>query len=281
MDGILIIDKPPGWTSHDVVAKLRGVFRERRAGHGGTLDPMATGVLPIFFGRSTRAIELMPTGKTYLAEMRLGIVTDTQDTTGNIISENENIPDIQTVIEAAEKYLGQTTQIPPMVSAVKVNGQKLYKLARQGIAVERKPRSVTFYKIEVSPRNTRDEIKLRVECSGGTYIRTLCHDIGADLGCGAAMSGLRRVKSGPFDISQAVTVDAAANAVPLRIDSLFAECEAYKATSEQERRIRNGADFSAELPDNRYRVYSESGEFLMLGAVSEMRMCTVKSFFKV
>lgn len=281
MDGILVIDKSCDWTSHDVVAKLRGILRERRIGHGGTLDPMATGVLPVFMGRATRAIELLPTGKTYIAKMRLGLITNTQDTTGNIVSKSENIPNIKKVEEVAREFLGDGLQIPPMVSAVKINGQRLYKLARQGIEVERKARPVTFSKIEVS--GECPEVELLVECSGGAYIRTLCHDIGARLGCGAAMSGLRRIRSGAFDISQAVELESVAleTVKILPVDSLFLELPAITATAEHEKKIRNGADYSVELGDGRYRVYSSDGEFLMLGEVLNKRMSTVKSFYEV
>jgi len=281
MNGILIIDKPSDWTSHDVVAKLRGILGERRIGHGGTLDPMATGVLPIFVGRATRAIELLPTGKTYLAKMSLGLVTDTQDITGNVISKSDNIPEYSQLVKVAEAFVGDGHQIPPMVSAVKVNGQRLYKLARQGVEIERKPRPVTFGNIEVSPGANNTEVELLIECSGGVYIRTLCHDIGARLGCGATMSALRRLRSGPFDISQAVTLDAAGRADLLPIDSLFTGYPAYTSTDTQERSIRNGAGFSVDLPDGRYRVYAQDGEFLMLAEVLKMRMSTVKSFYRI
>lgn len=281
MNGILIIDKPGDWTSHDVVAKLRGVLRERRIGHGGTLDPMATGVLPVFIGRATRAIELLPTGKTYIAKMRLGLVTDTQDTTGNIISKSENVPDVKKVEEVVREFLGDGLQIPPMVSAVKINGQRLYKLARQGIEIERKARPVAFSKIEVSGKCP--EVEMLVECSGGAYIRTLCHDIGAKLGCGAAMSGLQRIRSGIFDISQAATLESITldTVKILPIDSLFMEYTAITADSEHEKCIRNGAGYGIELPDGRYRVYSSEDEFLMLGEVLKMRMSAVKSFYEV
>jgi tRNA pseudouridine55 synthase len=281
MNGIIIIDKPSDWTSHDVVAKLRGILGERRIGHGGTLDPMATGVLPIFVGRATRAIELLPTGKTYLAKMKLGVVTDTQDTTGNIISINEDIPEYLQIAKAAEAFTGQGFQIPPMVSAIKINGQRLYNLARKGVEVERKPRPVTFSKIDVSPCEDSTEIELLVECSGGAYIRTLCHDIGAKLGCGAAMSGLKRLKSGPFDISKAVTLGEVSRDDILPVDLLFIEYPAYTAAEAQEKNIRNGAVFSVDMPDGHYRVYAQNGEFLALAEVSQMRMSSIKSFYSV
>jgi tRNA pseudouridine55 synthase len=281
MNGILIIDKPSDWTSHDIVAKLRGVLRERRIGHGGTLDPMATGVLPVFIGRSTRAIELLPTGKTYLANMKLGIVTDTYDTTGNVVATSGEIPDFRYVAEAAASFVGEREQVPPMVSAVKVNGQPLYKLARKGIEIERRSRTVKFGRIDVRQLEN-GEIELFIECSGGTYIRSLCHDIGQVLGCGAAMSALRRLKSGAFDISQAVTLESVTPDTPLLpLDALFNEFPAYTATVDEEKFIRNGAAFSVELSNGRYRVYSESGGFLMLGEVSGMKMLTVKNFFEV
>ena len=281
MNGILIIDKPPGWTSHDVVAKLRGVLRERRIGHGGTLDPMATGVLPVFIGRATRAIELLPTTKTYLAAMKLGITTDTYDTTGTTVAASDNIPSFQQTSEAAASFVGEGEQIPPMVSAVKMQGQPLYKLARKGIEVERRPRPVRFDRIDARELEN-GEIELYIECSGGTYIRSLCHDIGQILGCGAAMSALRRMKSGPFDISQAVTLESVApETPPIPLDTLFGNLPAYEASAADEKHIRNGAAFRAALPDGRCRVYARNGEFLMLGEVSGSIMKTIKSFFEV
>ena len=181
--GILIVDKPEDWTSQDVVAKLRGALHERRAGHGGTLDPMATGVLPVFFGRATRAVEFFEHAeKTYEAVLRLGLVTDTQDITGRVLEQRDAASvteaDVRTVLP---RFLGPQKQVPPMYSALKVNGKKLYELAREGIEIERKARTVHFYEISILEVKL-PLVRMEVTCSKGTYIRTLCHDIGEKQG---------------------------------------------------------------------------------------------------
>ena len=196
MNGILIVDKPAGWTSHDVVAKLRGLLGEKRIGHGGTLDPMATGVLPVFVGRATRAVEFMENaGKEYEALLRPGLETDTQDTTGRVLRETPvklTAAELEAVLPA---FCGEIEQLPPMYSAIKVQGKKLYEYARKGQEAERKPRRVTIERLELLGERKGDFL-LRVACSKGTYIRTLCADIGEKLGCGAAMAGLRRTRAG-------------------------------------------------------------------------------------
>ena len=193
MNGIVIVDKPQDWTSQDVVSKLRGVFQTRRIGHGGTLDPMATGVLPVFVGRATRGVEFFEHAeKTYEATLRLGIATDTEDITGTVLETKEvNITEAA-FLAVLEQFRGEILQIPPMYSAIKINGQKLYDLARKGKEVERKPRSITIYELELLEQVSETDYLIRCVCSKGTYIRTLCHDIGQALGCGGAMSSLRR-----------------------------------------------------------------------------------------
>lgn len=289
MNGVIVIDKPAGWTSHDVVGKLRGILREKRIGHGGTLDPMATGVLPVFIGRATRAVEFCEADeKEYIAGMRLGIVTDTQDTTGTVREAREvNVisADIAAVIP---HFLGEQEQIPPMYSAIKVGGRKLYDLARSGIEVERKPRVITIKELELKGSENGDHI-LRVVCSKGTYIRTLINDIGERLGCGAAMSSLVRTRSGAFVLSDAVTIETVAAAKEageieklLRpVDSLFSAYPKYVLNAAQERLCRNGNPFSAPVGNGRYRVYGGGGGFFMLGEASDGKMRTVKSFFEV
>ena len=190
--GILIIDKPQDWTSQDVCAKLRGVFHEKRIGHAGTLDPMATGVLPIFVGRATRAVEFASEGdKEYVAGLKLGVATNTQDTSGEVLHE---APGTQVSLEELESVLdrfrGDILQVPPMYSAIKINGKKLYELARKGKEVERPARPVTIHSLTVEEQEGVRDFLLRVRCSKGTYVRTLCHDIGQALGCGGCMSGL-------------------------------------------------------------------------------------------
>ena len=286
MDGIVIVDKPSGWTSQDVVSKLRGIFKTRRIGHGGTLDPMATGVLPVFVGRATRAVEFFEHAeKTYEATLRLGISTDTEDITGEILEEKPvNVTEEQ-FLETLNRFRGEIFQIPPMYSAIKINGQKLCDLARKGREVERKPRPVTIYALDCLSFEGQTA-KLRVHCSKGTYIRTLCKDIGEALGCGGCMESLRRVTAGEYEISQAVTMETLVNAEDpgiflLPTDSLFASYPAATLTEKQTLRCRNGNAFSISLESGTYRAYSPEGEFLMLSKVEDGVMSTVKSFFSV
>ena len=206
-NGILIIDKPDGWTSQDVAAKLRGVFHEKRVGHGGTLDPMATGVLPIFIGRATRGVEFFESAeKEYIAGLRLGTVTNTQDTTGEVLETNPVSVTREDLKAALRRFTGDIDQVPPMYSAIKINGQKLYELARKGKEIARKPRRITIFELELLDGEGCD-YTLRVRCSKGTYVRTLCHDIGQTLGCGACMSSLRRTKAGQFTLKQSITIE--------------------------------------------------------------------------
>jgi len=205
INGVLIIDKPTDWTSHDVVAKLRGALRIKRIGHGGTLDPMATGVLPIFIGQATqRSSTSTDADKEYIAGIKFGVVTDTQDITGKVLSENDASVTAQELKAIIPRFTGPQKQIPPMYSAKKQGGKKLYELARKNIEVEREPREIEIKEFELLGDNL-----FRIKCSKGTYIRTLCHDIGTALGCGAAMSSLRRTMSGIYRIEDAVTLENA------------------------------------------------------------------------
>ena len=286
MNGIVIVDKPAGWTSQDVTAKLRGVFQTRRIGHGGTLDPMATGVLPVFVGRATRGVEFFEHAqKAYEATIRLGLTTDTEDVTGTVLSQ-QNVqiaqPDFLAVLE---QFRGDIQQIPPMYSALKVNGQKLCDLARKGKEVERKPRTVTIHQLECLDFSG-NTARLRVCCSKGTYIRTLCKDIGAALGCGGCMEDLRRIRAGSYTIEEAVPLEQLIQAEdPARflrgVDTMFSQHEAVTLTANQEKRCRNGNSFSLNLADGTYRAYSQSGEFLMLASTESGVMSTIKSFFDV
>ena len=200
MNGILLIDKPPLWTSNDVVSKLKGVLKERRIGHSGTLDPLATGLLAVFAGRATRAVSFAEShDKRYTAALRLGLRTDTQDISGNVISKGQTDVKDEELDRVLSCFVGEIAQTPPMYSAVRVNGKRLYELARKGIEVERKPRKITVYSIERKGRESGD-IVLDIKCSKGTYIRTLCSDIGEKLGCGACMSALRRTEAGMFSV---------------------------------------------------------------------------------
>ena len=286
MNGIVIIDKPAGWTSQDVVSKLRGVLHTKRVGHGGTLDPMATGVLPVFVGRATRAVEFFEHAeKTYEAVLRLGITTDTEDTTGSVLEEKPVSVSEADFLGALEGFRGEIQQIPPMYSALKVNGRKLYDLARQGKQVERKSRTITIHRLECLEFH-RETARILVQCSKGTYIRTLCKDIGAALGCGGCMAQLRRIAAGAYTLADAVPlqtiVDADAPEAFLRpVDSMFTRYSPVTLTEKQELRCRNGNAFSVDLPDGKYRAYSRAGEFLMLAKVESGVMSTVKSFFDV
>ena len=289
MNGIILVDKPCGWTSHDVVGKLRGILRERRIGHSGTLDPMATGLLVVFAGRATRAVEFAEAdSKEYIAGLRLGVSTDTQDTTGNVLNTCETLPSKDELIAAANGFLGEISQIPPMYSAIKINGKKLYELARRGEIVERSPRKVTISKLELVGEDKSDYI-LDIHCSKGTYIRTLCSDIGDKLGCGGCMSSLRRVKAGVFSITQAHTMEqiqAAADlggldGIIIPVDTLFTDKPKLTVNEFEEKKLRNGNTIKTKSADGTYRVYSESGEFLLLAEVKDNLLRTIKSFFEV
>ena len=286
MNGIVIVDKPAGWTSNDVVSKLKGVLHTRRVGHGGTLDPMATGVLPVFVGRGTRGVEFFEHAeKIYETVLRLGVATDTEDITGTVLETRPVAVTESALEQVLEQFRGEIMQIPPMYSALKVNGQKLYDLARKGKEVERQPRPVTIHELTCLELRG-NTAKLRVHCSKGTYIRTLCKDIGEALGCGGCMEALRRVKAGEYTAEEAVPlaqlIEAAEPEVYLRpVDSLFASYPAATLTENQEKRCRNGNSFSVAMEEGTYRAYSQNGEFLMLAKVTCGVMSTVKSFWEV
>ena len=287
--GILIIDKPAGWTSMDVCAKLRGVFHEKRVGHSGTLDPMATGVLPIFIGRATRAVEFAEkSDKEYIAGLKLGVITNTQDTTGEVL-ETRPVQISREQLEAAlEKFRGDIMQVPPMYSAIKINGKKLYELARKGREVERPARPVGIKSLEILEQQGEDLYTIRVRCTKGTYIRTLCHDIGQALACGGCMAFLRRTMAAGFTLEDAVSLERTqAEGDPasllLPVDSLFAGRPVLVLKSaETEKKIRNG--MTAVLPElspGEYRVYAQNREFLALCRAQGGKLTTIKSFFEV
>lgn len=289
MNGIILIDKPQDWTSHDVVAKLRGILHERRIGHSGTLDPLATGLLVVFVGRATRAVEFAEAdSKEYIAGLRLGLSTDTQDISGNVIAECSDLPDEGAVRRAVNSFIGDIEQIPPMYSAIKIGGKKLYELARKGQSVERAPRKITVSSIEIIGREGGDYL-LKIACSKGTYIRTLCNDIGASLGCGAYMSSLRRVRAGAFSIEDAHSIDEVENAVNdgrvvdimLPVDTLFSALPELKVSESAAKRLKTGNIIKISAHDCDYRVYSESGEFLLAGKAENGKLKTIKSFFEV
>ncbi|MCL2201452.1 MAG: tRNA pseudouridine(55) synthase TruB [Oscillospiraceae bacterium] len=301
MNGILIVDKPTDWTSHDVVAKLRGALKTRRIGHGGTLDPMATGVLPIFVGRATRAAEFCENAdKEYIAGLRLGVVTDTQDITGTVLNQVVSEKTSEDVRAILPHFTGPQNQIPPMYSAIKKDGKKLYELARKGIEIERPARFITIFELELldginntgSTHNLTNleptDFTLRVVSSKGTYVRTLCHDIGAALGTGGTMSALRRTRAGSFTIKQAHSLDeiltAASNGeiskLLLPTDSFFSDFPALTLTDSETSKVKNGASFPISKPCGRYRFYGPSGEFLALAEVVDRKSKLIKSFFE-
>jgi len=289
MNGIVIVDKPQDWTSQDVTARLRRVFNTRRIGHGGTLDPMATGVLPVFVGRATRGVEFFEHAeKTYETVLRLGLTTETEDVWGETIEERPvdvTAEQVERVERVLSSFRGEILQVPPMYSALKVNGQKLCDLARKGKEVERKPRPITIHELTLL-EVTENTLRLRVRCSKGTYIRTLCKDIGERLGCGGCMQALRRVTAGEYTIEESVPLqellDTQEPEKYLRgVDTMFRNHPEIKLTPNQEKRCRNGNSFSVNLREGIYRAYSQTGEFLMLAKVEDSVMSTIKSFFEV
>ena len=280
-NGILLLNKEPGFTSHDAVAKLRGILRFRRIGHAGTLDPMAQGLLVMLLGKATRASEYASGAeKEYIADFILGVETDTQDTTGNVLAEAPVDVTKTQLRQALSSFEGGYDQVPPMYSAIQKDGVRLYDLARKGKEVERESRFIALPLLELlsfeAPRG-----KLRVRCSKGTYIRTLCHDLGQRLGCGGAMSALTRVQAGDFSLEDALTLgeveqltkEGALQQHILPVDRLFASLPAVTLTEEGAKRARNGAHaaqkhlLTGEIPpvDSLCRVYTPEGKFLMTG----------------
>lgn len=286
VNGILLLDKDEGWTSQDCVSKLRGILGERRIGHAGTLDPLATGLLVVLVGRATRAAAFAEAEtKEYVAAFRPGIVTDTQDITGNLLRSSDVLPSEEDVRAALPRFTGEIEQIPPMYSAIKVNGQKLYDLARQGREVARKPRKITIFDLALTQNLGNGQYALRIVCSKGTYIRTLCHDLGQALGCGGCMAALRRTEASNFRIDEAVTLEDVAcegEALLRPTDSLFRQYPAYTIPSaEQERKCLCGNSLRAKLPDGLYRVYGRDGAFLALSEAKDGTLTSKRNFFSV
>ena len=285
-NGIIIIDKPAGWTSMDVCAKLRGILKTKKIGHAGTLDPMATGVLPVFVGRATRAVSFAEGGeKEYVAGLRLGLTTNTQDTEGETLTQSPVTVGREELEAVLPRFTGEISQIPPMFSAIKINGQKLYDLARQGKEVERKARAVTIFALEVVEQVSETDYILRVRCSKGTYVRTLCHDIGQALGCGGCMFSLRRTMAAGFTLDESVTLERmqeGGEALLRPTDSLFRDRPDYRLkTEKQEERCRNGNPFFIQenLPEGEYRIYGREGAFLCLSRLQGDTMTSLKNFF--
>lgn len=287
INGIIIVNKETGFTSHDVVAKLRGICGQKKIGHTGTLDPAATGVLPVCLGSGTKLCDMLTDrDKEYVAELLLGVETDTQDTTGSVLRESPVTVTEEEVSRACLSFLGDYDQIPPMYSALKVDGKKLYELARAGKEVERKARRVRILELEILEMRL-PVVKLRVVCSKGTYIRTLCSDIGQKLGCGGAMQSLQRTKAGRFRLEDALTLgdiqqlkdSGELERVVQPVDSLFEETPALHVTAEAARLLENGnALFPAQFaetvtpePERWVRVYRPDGRFAGIYAYEEQK----------
>ena len=287
INGIIIVNKETGFTSHDVVAKLRGICGQKKIGHTGTLDPAATGVLPVCLGSGTKLCDMLTDrDKEYVAELLLGVETDTQDTTGSVLRESPVTVTEEEVSRACLSFLGDYDQIPPMYSALKVDGKKLYELARAGKEVERKARRVRILELEILEMRL-PVVKLRVVCSKGTYIRTLCSDIGQKLGCGGAMQSLQRTKVGRFRLEDALTLgelqqlkdSGELERVVQPVDSLFEETPALHVTAEAARLLENGnallpAQFAETVtpePERWVRVYRPDGRFAGIYAYEEQK----------
>ncbi len=280
--GIIILNKPAGFTSHDCVNKIRRLYNTKKVGHTGTLDPMATGVLPILIGRAAKAAELLVSDdKIYRAGLRLGITTDTEDTSGATLTECGDIPSKERVYEVCRNFVGDIMQTPPMYSALKVDGKKLVDLARKGVSIEREARPIHVHSIDVIATDSPSDYILTVHCSKGTYIRTLCADIGAALGCGGAMSALERLKSGSFKIEDSHTLDELENlsveeryALLMPTESLFSELECVKLAPFFEKLCRSGNEIyqkkiGCSYPvGTRVRISGADG-FFALGEVRE------------
>ena len=286
MDGVLNIRKEKGFTSFDVVAKLRGILHMKKIGHTGTLDPEAEGVLPVVLGKATKLVELLTDKqKTYEALMHLGLETDTLDMTGTVLCEKTVEVSEEEVEAVIRGFVGEYKQIPPMYSAIKIGGKKLYELARRGEEVERKPRPVTIYELEVVEQTAPDAFTLRIRCSKGTYVRTLCHDIGRALGCGGCMSALRRTMAAGFTLADAVTLERVqleGESLLQPVDSLFRAHPAYHIRTERaEALCRNGNPLAPpDAPaDGLYRVYGRDGTFLCLSRAQNGTLTSLKNFF--
>ena len=279
MQGILIVDKPTDWTSFDVIAKLRGILGTRKLGHSGTLDPMATGVQPVFCGGASKAVDLqLDHTKAYRAVLKLGARTDTGDVTGTVLETAPVTAGEKELLEVLPQFVGSQMQTPPMYSAVKINGQPLYKMARQGIEVERKARPIEIFSLEYGGSPAENEYELTVRCSKGTYIRVLLEDIAAAMGQKGTMSALRRVAAGVYTEADAHTLEeiqaaknegpAALEALMLPVESVFGSLPLLTVAPKVEQHLYNGCPTSRyPAADGRYRVRNEAGQFLGLANI--------------
>ena len=291
MNGIIIIDKPCGKTSHDMVNFIRRLTGIKKVGHTGALDPEATGVLPVCIGNATKACELLTCeDKTYRAELALGMTTDTLDAEGEILTEQPVLCGEETIKNTIESFIGEIEQIPPMFSAIKKDGKKLYELARQGISVEREKRKITIHSIKINEIDMQKEtVTFDVHCSKGTYIRTLCDDIGMRLGCGAYMNKLTRIKSGKFLIDDAYSVEKLTEIYRngefedalISVDEVFCDYPKITINERQKNFIVNGVRVRYKgLKENQiYRVYDKDNKFLCLSECVEERLTLKKAFW--
>lgn len=298
LSGVILINKHKGVTSHDIVFKIRKLYMTKKVGHTGTLDPLATGVLPVLVGRSAKAAEyLLSENKKYIAEIKLGITTDTEDITGKILTKCDTLPTKDEFFEACKKFEGEIMQVPPMYSALKVDGKKLVDLARQGVEIEREARKITIFSIEPEVIDEREGIyKLTVACSKGTYIRTLCADIGAYLGCGATMKELKRTESGDFKLENAYTIAELENMsyeervnLLLPPEELFKDAEKISFSEFYTRLFKSGCEIyqkkiGTHFPAGAFLRIYENDEFIALAKVQDFPDGTaIKSikFFKI
>ncbi len=290
MDGIVNVNKPLGITSHDVVYRLRRLLGIKKIGHTGTLDPDASGVLPMCVGKGTKLAEMLTaTDKQYLAELTLGALTDTQDASGEILERFEVNVTEDEIREKIAGFVGEISQIPPMFSAIKVNGKKLYELAREGKTIEREARTVAIKNIEVQKVDLEKKtIMMLVDCSKGTYIRTLCNDIGAALGCGGYMSALTRTKTGRFCIEESFTLEQIEEMVQkgdhsfmVPVAEALPEYRRITLADKNAKKVRNGIKISVEglTEGETYRVFDESGEFLILAQQTKDGLEVIRTFY--
>ena len=305
INGVINIYKIKGFTSHDVVAKLRGMLRQKKIGHTGTLDPDATGVLPVCLGSATKLCDMLTDKeKEYIAKVQLGVTTDTQDMTGTVLRESSVEVTEEDVKNVLQSFIGAYDQIPPMYSALKVNGKKLYELAREGKEIERKARPVIIHYIEILDMQL-PQLTIKVGCSKGTYIRTLCHDVGEKLGCGAAMAALERTKSGKFSLDRAITLaeleeklkaagenrDEVLDMLVIPVDKMFSELQELRLLPEWERLVQNGNSFEEKnlrkefcemdrADKSQYRVYIDENTFMGVYEYrkKEQKFCPIKMF---
>lgn len=296
INGVINVYKEKGYTSHDVVAKLRGILHQKKIGHTGTLDPDAEGVLPVCLGRGTKLCDVLADhDKEYETVLLLGTVTDTQDITGTVIRTGQVNVTEDEVRECIRSFQGEQMQVPPMYSALKVGGKKLYEMAREGIEIERKPRPVHFYNIEVIEMEL-PRVKIRVHCSKGTYIRTLCHDIGEKLGCGGCMEKLLRTRVERFELLGARKLSqiqefadrGKIEDVVIPVDQMFDSFSGCKVKQEADRLVHNGNFFPISLLENeaiirntgeQLRIYDSTGEFIGIFTKKGERMTPVKMFY--